>query len=102
MVRPTRHLVERRALDQFHRIEVDAVLGAGGVDRDDVRMVQPGSRLGLMSEPIDGPGGQPQAGAEDLERYLAVERDLTGLVDDAHAAATNLADEFKIAEALYR
>jgi hypothetical protein len=45
---------------------------------------------------------QRQAGAEYLERDLAVERDLPGLLDDAHAAATNLADELKIAKVLYR
>ena len=45
-------------------------------------------------------GGQAQAAAEDLQGHPAVERDLPGLVDDAHAAAAQLADDLEVAQAL--
>ena len=75
-----------------------AVLLAGGVDRHDVGVVQLGRRLGLAAEALHRLGRQSQAGGEHLERHLAVERDLPRLVDDAHAAAAELADDLEIAE----
>ena len=93
-------LVERRPVDQLHGVEVRAVLLAGGVDRHDVGVVQLGRRLGLAAEALHGVGGQAQPAAEDLEGHLAVERDLARLVDDAHAAAADLADDLEVAEPL--
>ena len=42
--------VERRAVDQLHRVEMRAVLLAGGVDGDDVGVVQSGRRLRFAAE----------------------------------------------------
>ena len=61
-------MVERLAVDQLHREEVLAILGAAGlVDGGDVGMDQARERLGLAPEET-----QPQlidvaAGADDLE-----------------------------------
>jgi len=43
---------------------------------------------------------QPQSARKHLESHLAVERDLSGFVDDAHASTAELAEEFEIAETL--
>jgi hypothetical protein len=55
---------------------MDALVLTGGVDRNDVRVVQLGRSFGLAAEAPNGFFGQPQAGAEDLEGDLAVEGDL--------------------------
>ena len=43
---------------------------------------------------------EAEAGAEDLQGHRAVERHLPGLVDDAHAAAAELAHDLEVAESL--
>ena len=86
------------ALDELHGVIMDAPLGADGEDRHDVRVMQPGDRLGLATEPLHGllvgDGPEPQ----DLERHTTAERRLLGLIDDAHAAASELADDPEIAQ----
>ena len=63
-----------------------------------LRMVEIGRGLGLDVEPPDvGVGGEP-AGKDHLQRDEAVQADLPGLVDDAHAAAGDLAHHLVIAE----
>ena len=64
---------------------------ADGVDLDDVRVLELGDRLGLAEEAGDGLGRGVRAGQDHLERARAIEPDLPGLVDDAHAAAAQLA-----------
>jgi len=81
---------------------MDALVFTGGVDRNDVRMVQPGGGLGLAAEALHGFFGQPQSGAEQLERNLAVEGDLPRFMDAAHAAAADLAHDLEIADPLRR
>jgi hypothetical protein len=90
-------VIKRETVDQLHRVEVGAVLLAGGVDGDDVGVVQPGRRFRFAAEALNGFFGQPQAGAEDLEGDLAVEGDLPRFVDHAHAAAADLAHDLEIA-----
>ena len=75
-----------------------AVLFAGGVDRHDVGVMQLGRRLCLTVEASHRLARQAQAGGQDLERHLAVERDLPRLVDDAHAATADFPDDLEIAE----
>ena len=73
--------------DEFHGQEGGAVgQRPQGVDRRDARMRQPGGDLRLADEAVGvGPGQQ------DLERDVAVEAEVVGGEDAAHAAAGDLA-----------
>ena len=91
-------LAERLAADELHREVVDAALLADGEDGHDVRMVDLGRGLGFVLEAgdvlfVDGGGS-----GQDLEGDAAAEGDLLRLVDDAHAAAADFADEAEVAE----
>ena len=62
------------------------------VDLHDVGVLQPGDGLGLGAEAGQLlPSPACAAGQDHLEGDEAVEPDLPGLVDDAHAAAAQLA-----------
>ena len=74
------------------------VVLADGEDRDDVGVMELGGGVGLALEALAGLSRQAEAGGQDLEGNAAIQRDLPGLVDDAHAAATDLADELEVAE----
>ena len=63
------------------------------VDLDDVGVLQAGDGLGLGPEAAGGLGPGVLAGQDHLEGDEAVEPDLPGLVDDAHAAAAQLAED---------
>ena len=93
-------MVERLPVDQVHGVEVVAVVLADGVDRDDVGVVQLGRGLGLALEALLGLGAHAQRGREDLQGHAALERDLAGLVDHAHTATADLAQQLEVAEAL--
>src|SRR5947207_1039401 len=67
-----------------------AVDGVGGV--------QLCGGLGLGLEPLQLPRVQRGGERQHLERDAAVQRDLLGLVDDAHAAAAELAEDAEVAE----
>ena len=90
------------ALDELHGVVVDAALAADGVDRHDVRVVQLRRRLGLVLEALQLPGVQRRRERQHLEGDAPAQRQLHRLVDDAHAAAADLADDAEIAERLRR
>ena len=56
-------------------------------------VVQAGGGLGLELEPLQLLGVQRRGEGQDLQRHPAAERDLLGLVDDAHAAPADLAED---------
>jgi hypothetical protein len=85
------HVRERLPLDQLHGVVVAAVVLPGGVDGDDVGVVQLRRGVGLALEPLHRLWGQPEPRWQHLERDAAVERDLPGLVDHAHPATPDLA-----------
>ena len=89
---------EGRAVDELHGVVVDAALAADRVDRDDVGVVQMRGRLGLDAEPGDLPRVDGGGEREDLQGHPTAQRVLLGLVDDAHAAAAELADDAEVAE----
>ncbi len=90
---------QRLAFDILHRVKVDAALAADREDRHDIRVVQLGGGLGLDLKPAQLLGIERGREGEHLERHLAVERDLLGLEDDAHAAAANHAQDAEVAQA---
>ena len=92
--------LERFAVDVLHRVVVDAVLLADGEHGHDVRVMELGGRLGFVAEAGDLPLVEHRGEGQHLERDAAIERLLVGLVDDAHAAAADLADDLVVADLL--
>ena len=67
-------------------------------DLDDVGVLELGDGLGLGQEPGGGLGAGVLAGQDHLQGDGAVEPDLAGLVDHAHAAAAELAQDLVAGE----
>ena len=84
--------------DQLHGEELLAVVLADLVDRDDARVIEQGDGLGLVLEPAQLVVAGEQPGLDHLQGDGAVEADLAGLVDDAHAAAAQLPADLVVAE----
>ena len=82
---------EAAARDQLHGEVALAVVLADLVDRHDAGVVEQGDGLGLVLEPAQLVVAGQDAGPDHLEGHGPVEADLAGLVDDAHAAAAQLA-----------
>ena len=76
------------------------VVLAHAEDRHDVGVVQPGRRLRLALEPPHLLGVQQRAGREHLQGHAPAQRLLLGLVDDAHAAPADLAEDAVVAQPL--
>ena len=86
-------LLEVGALHVAHRDVDEALVVAGVVDRDDVRVVDRGDRLRLADEALAEVGAAAELGRERLQRRLALEQQVLGLVDEAHAAAPEQAGD---------
>ncbi len=91
-------LVEPLALDELHRVVGHLAVAADLVDRHDVGVVQPRRRLRLAAEPFQGQAVFRNLAGQDLERHLAAQADLLGLVDHPHAAPADLAEDAVIAQ----
>ena len=85
--------VERLAVDLFHRDEVEAVRRADVVDRDDVRVVQRGSRLRLPDEATSAFRVRDRSRRKELDGDGAIEPRVNGAIDDAHPAFAELVDD---------
>jgi hypothetical protein len=92
--------VEPRAGDELHDVIMNAQRLADSEDGDDVRMVQSSGGLRLAVEAGHALGIEERGRGQDLERDAAAERLLLGLVDDAHPAPADLADDPIIGEPL--
>ena len=66
--------------------------------RDNAGVVEVGGGLSFEMESPDVRVVGKVAGEDHLERNPTIEANLSGLEDDAHAAAGNLAKDFVIAE----
>ena len=78
--------VERLALEQLHGDERLAVLFADLVNRADVRMIERRGRARLEPEALGGLRVALQIVRQELQRDVPAQRQVLGLVDDAHAA----------------
>ena len=86
------HVVRARRLDaseigslhQVHRVEQPFARRSRRVDLDDVRVVEHRERLGLAEEAGAARGTRRDRHRQDLDRDLACEGNLFGLVDRAH------------------
>ena len=79
-------LVERLALDQLHREEVDPVRLFHGVDGHDRRVVEGGERLRLAPEALQPLGAPGHLARQHLEGYVTAELGIPRPVDLAHSA----------------
>jgi hypothetical protein len=97
---PTNHGVERGAIDQLHGVEVYAVFFSGGVNGNDIGVVEFGGGFGLAAKAVHGLWSESQPRTEHVQSHTTVERFLPGFEDDAHAAAAEFAHDLEIAQAL--
>jgi hypothetical protein len=65
-------------------------------------VVQPRRRPCFTAKSFQRPGITGRVTGQDLERDAAAERHLLGLVNDAHAAPANFAQQAKVADLLRR
>jgi hypothetical protein len=70
---------------------------AHAVDRNDIGVVQPGGCLRLALEALQMAGIQERMLAQDFQRHTPTQGDLHGLIDNAHAAAADLAEYLIVA-----
>ena len=68
------------------------------VNRHDVGVVQIGGRLRLLAETLHFFAGSERARQDHLESDGPIKADLSGPVDNAHAATGNLAAQLVVAE----
>ena len=87
-------LAQRSSLDVLHRDEVDAILVADIEDADDVRMVQRGGGLRLLTEAAPRAVVRLEAVAADLECDVAPKPRVTGEVHLAHPAGAERRQNF--------
>ena len=82
------------AVDELERQEVLTAGLADLVDLNDVRVLQPGDSLGLDAEAGELLGAGVRTGQDHLQGHEPIQGHLFGLVDDAHAAPAEQADDF--------
>jgi hypothetical protein len=87
---------QRASLDEVHGEERLAIVLANVVNGDDVGMLQRRGGAGLGPKPLEEVGATELAKREQLERDHAVELELPGPVNGAHASAANFFEHFVI------
>ena len=95
-------LGEAAATDELEEEVRPFFLLADGIDRDDVRVTEPRDGLGLGAEPIAVLGIGVTALEHHLDRHETAELRVAGLVDDAHAAASQDREHLVIADTIRR
>ena len=93
----TDQLAQRVTAHHLHHDEADAVLLADIVDGGDVRVVEPRREARLLLEPRPPLGVGGDFGRQHLDRNVAVEPGVGGLVDRTHAALADLGDDLVVA-----
>ena len=88
IVQPLGEIVAR---DVRHHEEDDALRLVDGVDVDDVRMVELRRGLRLAQEARLDLAAERELGRQDLDRDRALQPPVFRAIDDAHAAAPDLA-----------
>jgi hypothetical protein len=82
------------AVHELQRQERPAFVFADLEDLHDVGVLKARDRLGLAAKEGQGAIAGVRSGQDHLERDHSVQGEMTGLVDDAHAAAAQLAQDF--------
>src|SRR5262249_25685422 len=94
----SQNLVKTGALNQLHGEVVLALELAQLVEGHDQGMVEVSNGLGLVAEPLQFIRRRPQSGADHLQGHWAVEAELLGSVNHAHAAPAKNLLELVVAE----
>ncbi len=94
---PSHHLGQGLAVEQLHHDEVLLLVLLDRVDRADAGVVERRGGARLALEPLERARVPRHLGAQELERHAPPELRVLGLVDDAHAAAAELADDGVVA-----
>ena len=79
---------------------MNSAFAADGVHRDDVRVMELRRGLGLLPESLQMLGVERGRKRQDLQGHAASQRQLDGLVDDAHAAPADLAHDLEVAQGI--
>jgi hypothetical protein len=77
---------------------VQSVLFADAKHRHDIRVVEASGSAGLAEESLKVSRIQEGLRRQDLERYVAAQRLLLGLVYDSHSATTDLTEDAEVAQ----
>ena len=96
------HDLQVLPLDVLHRVIMDAVRLAHAEHGHDVRMVQSGGGPGLSAKSFELALAHEPVERQDLQRDVAAQRLLHGLVDDAHPAPRELAEDPVLAQPVER
>ena len=94
--RPPDHLLQRCATHVAHDEEVQPLGVPHRIDRNDVGMVQLSDGDRLVPEAVDHALPQQQARRDQLDRHLAVERDLVGQEHGRHPASAELPPDLEL------
>jgi hypothetical protein len=86
-------LIQRLPLNELHGVITGVAVLADVKNRYDVGVVQLGGGPRLAAEALQGVTVTGDTGREQLESHAPAQRHLLGLVDDAHAASGNLAQD---------
>ena len=81
-----------------HQVQLAVCRFVDLVDGADIRMVERRSGLGFEHEPLVGEAVACEVRRQYLERHLAIESRIAGLIHDSHAAATDAGNDFVRAE----
>ena len=84
------------ALDVLHGQDEALAEAEGRVGGDDVGVVELGRGADLAEEAVEHAAAVDEVAADDLEHLLAAHERVLGQVDDAHAAAAQLAEDLVI------
>src|SRR4029077_15659402 len=93
-------LPQRRAFQELHHNEVLPVLMADLVDRADVLMIERRGGASLPLEAFQRRGIGAEISWKKLKRYVAAERFVFSLIDDAHATRTQFSDDAIVRDGL--
>ncbi len=97
---PGHHVLEREAVEKFHRDEALAVVLADFVDGADVGVVQRGSGAGFAAKAFESLRILRNVFGEEFERDKATEGGVFGLVNNAHPAAAQFFDDAIVRDGL--
>ena len=91
-------LLKGFAGDQFHDDAVSALVFEDVVDGEDVGVAEGGGGLGFLMEAAAEVGVGGVGGGEELEGDVAVQFGVAGLIDNAHAAGTDLFEDLIVVD----
>ena len=95
-----KHEIQALAGDVLHGVVEDPLVLAEVEDLDDVRVVQPRRRAGLVAEPSPVGRRVTTPRVQDFQGHVGAERFTFGLVHNPHAPGADLAEDPVIAQAL--